>query len=133
MLCSSKHAQLNMLNGATADSHPLYVEGIMTNSIDVEYLGNGPPKKVTNVERIRQQGDSDDDGVASGAAGSLISFISMILIVITFPVSLIFCLKIVQEYERAVIFRLGRVKKSGTVGPGIFFFAPCLDQVHFNS
>ena len=119
-----------MFYGATADSHPPEVESIMTNSIDVEYLGNGTPK-VTNVQRIRQQGDSDDNGITSGAAGSLISFISMILIVITFPVSLIFCLKIVQEYERAVIFRLGRVKKSGTVGPGIFFVAPCLDQVHF--
>ena len=100
-----------MFYGATADSHPPDIEGIMTNSIDVEYLGNGTPK-VTNVQRIRQQGDSDDNGITSGAAGSLISFISMILIVITFPVSLIFCLKIVQEYERAVIFRLGRVNKT---------------------
>merc|ERR1739848_349637 len=33
------------------------------------------------------------------------------------------------EYERAVIFRLGRVKKGGAVGPGLFFIVPCMDQI----
>merc|ERR1719445_1561105 len=51
------------------------------------------------------------------------------LIVITFPFSLCVCLKMVQEYERAVIFRLGRVKKGGAVGPGLFFIVPCMDQI----
>lgn len=32
-----------------------------------------------------------------------------------------------QEYERAVIFRLGRVTKGGARGPGIFFIIPCID------
>merc|ERR1719490_480278 len=35
----------------------------------------------------------------------------------------------VQEYERAVIFRLGRVKRGGAVGPGLFFIVPCMDQI----
>jgi len=35
----------------------------------------------------------------------------------------------VQEYERAVIFRLGRIKKGGAVGPGLFFIVPCMDQI----
>ena len=34
-----------------------------------------------------------------------------------------------QEYERAVIFRLGRIKEGGPVGPGLFFIIPCMDQV----
>ena len=33
----------------------------------------------------------------------------------------------VQEYERAVIFRLGRLVKGGARGPGIFFVIPCID------
>ena len=33
-----------------------------------------------------------------------------------------------QEYERAVIFRLGRVTKGGARGPGIFFVIPCIDS-----
>lgn len=34
----------------------------------------------------------------------------------------------VQEYERAVIFRLGRILKGGAKGPGIFFIIPCIDS-----
>ncbi|WAR31138.1 MEC2-like protein [Mya arenaria] len=35
---------------------------------------------------------------------------------------------IVQEYERAVIFRLGRVLSGGAKGPGLFFLLPCVDS-----
>jgi erythrocyte band 7 integral membrane protein len=34
--------------------------------------------------------------------------------------------KVVQEYERAVIFRLGRLMHAGSKGPGIFFVLPCI-------
>ena len=37
------------------------------------------------------------------------------------------CGKVVQEYERAVIFRLGRLLRGGAKGPGVFFVIPCLD------
>ena len=33
----------------------------------------------------------------------------------------------VQEYERAVIFRLGRLLSGGASGPGVFFVIPCVD------
>ena len=58
-----------------------------------------------------------------------IKFCSMFLIIITFPISWIFTLKIVKEYERAVIFRLGRLKDGGVVGPGLFFIIPCMDTI----
>ena len=32
-----------------------------------------------------------------------------------------------QEYERAVIFRLGRLVTGGARGPGVFFIIPCVD------
>ena len=32
-----------------------------------------------------------------------------------------------QEYERAVIFRLGLLLTGGTRGPGVFFVIPCVD------
>ncbi|XP_039748583.1 mechanosensory protein 2-like isoform X3 [Pararge aegeria] len=35
--------------------------------------------------------------------------------------------KVVQEFERAVIFRLGRLRKGGVRGPGLFFVLPCID------
>ena len=34
---------------------------------------------------------------------------------------------LLQEYERAVIFRLGRLVSGGARGPGVFFIIPCLD------
>ena len=34
---------------------------------------------------------------------------------------------ITQEYERAVIFRLGRLLTGGARGPGVFFVIPCVD------
>ena len=32
-----------------------------------------------------------------------------------------------KEYERAVIFRLGRLLSGGARGPGVFFVIPCVD------
>ncbi|KAJ3589181.1 hypothetical protein NHX12_010028 [Muraenolepis orangiensis] len=37
--------------------------------------------------------------------------------------------RIVQEYERAVIFRLGRITDRKAKGPGIFFILPCTDSI----
>ena len=54
--------------------------------------------------------------------------LSYLLITITFPFSLFACIKIVQNYERAVIYRLGKL--DGAKGPGLFFIVPCLDSVH---
>lgn len=36
--------------------------------------------------------------------------------------------QVVQEYERAVIFRLGRLLSGGARGPGLFFIIPCIDS-----
>ena len=33
-----------------------------------------------------------------------------------------------QEYERTVIFRLGRLLSGGARGPGVFFIIPCVDM-----
>jgi len=51
---------------------------------------------------------------------------SILLIVCTFPVAVFLCVKIVAEYRRAVMFRLGRCL--GAKGPGLFFIIPCLDE-----
>merc|ERR1719400_134160 len=52
----------------------------------------------------------------------------MLLVLITLPFSLCVCFKVVQEYERAVIFRLGRLLNGGAKGPGIFFVLPCIES-----
>ena len=40
-----------------------------------------------------------------------------------------FVTQIVQEYERAVIFRMGRLLPGGAKGPGLFFILPCMDDI----
>ena len=51
----------------------------------------------------------------------------VVSVVATVPFSLYMCVKVVQEYERAVIFRLGRLLTGGARGPGVFFIIPCVD------
>ncbi|CAF1187506.1 unnamed protein product [Adineta steineri] len=63
----------------------------------------------------------------SGYFFGILIVLSYILVIVTFPLSLCFCLKVVQEYERAVIFRLGRILADGARGPGLFFILPCID------
>ncbi|RNA32682.1 Stomatin [Brachionus plicatilis] len=60
--------------------------------------------------------------------GLLIGF-SFLLFILTFPISLIFCIKITREYERAVVLRLGRLLFEGSKGPGLFFVLPCVDKI----
>ncbi|KAL3082048.1 hypothetical protein niasHT_038378 [Heterodera trifolii] len=64
-----------------------------------------------------------------GFCGFLLTILSVVLLLVTAPFSLFFCVKIVKEYERAVIFRLGRLIPGGARGPGLFFVNPCLDTL----
>jgi len=79
------------------------------------------------IEGEARRGE-DDDGCGSFFAG-LLTAVSIFLIILTFPLSIWGCIKMVQEYQRAVIFRLGRVKKGGSMGPGLFFIIPCIDTI----
>ena len=67
----------------------------------------------------------------SGVCAAFITLFSYILVFITFPISVWGCIKVVQEYERAVIFRLGRLRSGGAKGPGLFFVLPCIDTYRF--
>ncbi|KAL3990456.1 SPFH domain / Band 7 family protein [Acanthocheilonema viteae] len=62
-----------------------------------------------------------------GFCGWILTILSYILIFLTLPISVCMCVKVVQEYERVVIFRLGRLMPGGAKGPGIFFIVPCID------
>ncbi|CAF0971567.1 unnamed protein product [Adineta steineri] len=64
-----------------------------------------------------------------GACGWILVILSYFLVAITCPFSLCICVKVVQEYERAVILRLGRALPGGAKGPGLFFILPCVDTI----
>jgi regulator of protease activity HflC (stomatin/prohibitin superfamily) len=56
---------------------------------------------------------------------SLFSGIGILIILLI--ILLIAAIKVVQEYERGVIFRLGRLQ--GAKGPGLFFIIPLVDRM----
>lgn len=62
-----------------------------------------------------------------GVCGWILLIISALFAAITFPISIWFCVKIIQEYERAVVFRLGRITSGKARGPGLIFILPCTD------
>uniref|UniRef100_A0A4W3JG91 Podocin n=1 Tax=Callorhinchus milii TaxID=7868 RepID=A0A4W3JG91_CALMI len=59
--------------------------------------------------------------------GQILLLMSYLVIIVTLPVSVWLCVKVIKEYERAVMFRLGRIIRGGLRGPGIFWFVPCID------
>ncbi|KAF4086189.1 hypothetical protein AMELA_G00103500 [Ameiurus melas] len=69
----------------------------------------------------------DDSSRSLGFCGWILLFISIIFTIALFPVTIFMCIKIVQEYERAVIYRLGCIVDKKPKGPGIFFVVPCVD------
>src|SRR5450756_3244074 len=60
-------------------------------------------------------------GILSSAGISILILVILAFILVTSAV------KVVQEYERGVIFRLGRL--IGAKGPGLFFIIPGIDRM----
>ncbi|CAF3951061.1 unnamed protein product [Rotaria magnacalcarata] len=93
----------------------------------------GTLQTAATTVRMPNTGFSDDprqspnDGI--GACGWILVVLSYILVGLTVPFSLCLCIKVVQEYERAVILRLGRIIPGGAKGPGLFFILPCVDTI----
>ncbi|XP_035115075.1 stomatin-like protein 1 isoform X2 [Callithrix jacchus] len=56
----------------------------------------------------------------------LISFLGFLLLLVTFPISGWFALKIVPTYERMIVFRLGRIRTPQ--GPGMVLLLPFIDS-----
>ncbi|XP_030331479.1 stomatin-like protein 3 isoform X2 [Strigops habroptila] len=62
-----------------------------------------------------------------GVCGWILVSFSFLLVLITFPISIWMCMKVIREYERAVVFRLGRILSKKAKGPGIILILPCTD------
>merc|ERR1719225_775591 len=103
------------------------MKGLEQAGISKDLMKNHPmfrPKRVTK-SGLSKLTDGSDDGV--GICGFLLTGISWLLVLVTLPFSLCVCFKVVQEYERAVIFRLGRLLAGGSRGPGLNLDLPCID------
>ncbi|NXI51505.1 STML3 protein, partial [Chloroceryle aenea] len=62
-----------------------------------------------------------------GLCGWILVSLSFLLVLITFPISIWACIKVIREYERAVVFRLGQILSKKARGPGLIFILPCTD------
>ncbi len=60
---------------------------------------------------------------------TILSLFSTLGVILLFGVAILSsAIKVVQEYERGVIFRLGRVRSPAS-GPGLFFIIPIIDRM----
>lgn len=98
-------------------------EGFKGASGDVEGGGSQRPRGTKNNY------DAMDSDEGAGFCDAFLTFLSCLFLVCIFPLVPFICFKTVQEYERAVIFRLGRLKKGKPSGPGLFFIIPCIDSI----
>lgn len=57
----------------------------------------------------------------------IMTLLSWLVFICTFPLSLCFCLKVIQEYEKAAICKLGRLKKN-LKGPGMIIVLPMTES-----
>nr|XP_043067630.1 band 7 protein AGAP004871 [Drosophila bipectinata] len=103
--------------------------------------GNKTPPDEPPQQEFRRPSDGDGKGVPTsryiktteGAESSKFEKVAValcwMLVVLTFPISMLFCLLVVPENRRIVVLRLGRLKK-GLLGPGLVFYLPCIDSLH---
>ncbi|KAG7321770.1 hypothetical protein KOW79_014628 [Hemibagrus wyckioides] len=103
----------------TSQNRMTSVDMMNSNKIDRETMD----RKSESVIPIIQ----DDSPRSLGFCGWILIFMSVIFTIALFPVTIFMCIKLVQEYERAVIFRLGRIVDRKPKGPGMFFVVPCVD------
>ncbi|XP_070614298.1 stomatin-like [Erythrolamprus reginae] len=68
-----------------------------------------------------------EDNLARGELFLLV--LSVLCILMTFPISVCLCLQIVTEYEEPVILRFGHVRKNVSRGAGVYIILPCTDTL----
>ncbi|KAI2648225.1 Stomatin-like protein 1 [Labeo rohita] len=79
------------------------------------------------VPKVSQNDFTDkSQGLLSWICNLIVTFLVFLVTFITFPISGWFVLKVVPNYERIVVFRLGRIRPPK--GPGVVLVLPLIDQ-----
>ncbi|KAM7409673.1 hypothetical protein PAMA_001254 [Pampus argenteus] len=97
---------------------------------------------VVDIDSVREQVHEENLGLLEAAEEDglkrknlgvfewLLMVFVLTLILLFLPFTIWFCVKIVREHERAVIFRLGHLLRGRPRGPGLLFYLPLLDVCH---
>lgn len=88
---------------------------------DGEAIGGIPDSRRRNV-----QGAKSEEG--PGAGDCICTFFSVIILILFFPLCICNCIKVINEYERAVILRMGKLR-GGVRKAGLVFLLPCIDEL----
>ncbi|XP_004598688.2 podocin isoform X1 [Ochotona princeps] len=118
-------------SGAAGSPGEPRVSAPATTVVDVDEV-RGSGEEGTEVVAILES-ERPEEGTKSSGLGAcewLLVLACLLFIIATFPFSIWFCVKVVQEYERVIILRLGHLLPGRPKGPGLFFFLPCLDTYH---
>ncbi|KAK2103304.1 Stomatin-like protein 1 [Saguinus oedipus] len=95
--------------------------------LDVQAKKTGPQLPVGSVQLTPSALTADaPQSWPSCLCHGLISFLGFLLLLVTFPISGWFALKIVPTYERMIVFRLGRIRTPQ--GPGMVLLLPFIDS-----
>lgn len=89
----------------------------------------GAPFIQERAEALTAIDEAPPEGFGTTCCTAVLKAVSIFLLICTFPFSLVAIIKVIPVYERAIIFRLGRIKGRKASGPGVFYIIPCLDKV----
>ncbi|XP_053369419.1 podocin [Clarias gariepinus] len=101
---------------------------------------------VINVDSVRQRTNKENEELLGllesewhedalklqrlGVCELLLIIAALATVIFFLPISIWFCVMIVREHERAVVFRLGHLLERKPRGPGLLFYLPFLDVCH---
>ncbi|XP_012501988.1 PREDICTED: podocin [Propithecus coquereli] len=117
--------------GSGREGEPAGPRAAAATVVDVDEV-RGSGEDGTEVAALLES-ERPEEGIKTSGLGAcewLLVLTSLLFIIVTFPFSIWFCIKVVQEYERVIIFRLGHMLPGRAKGPGLVFFLPCLDTYH---
>ncbi|KAM3962392.1 band 7 protein AGAP004871-like [Aphomia sociella] len=83
-------------------------------------------KDASNNRMLRMQSKEEEKFIEK-----FLVFLSIILVIATFPLSLLCVFVVVRQFERAIILRNGKVHLNRAFGPGLIAYLPCVDTIKF--
>lgn len=75
---------------------------------------------------VTEETEIPDQQISIKLLNWVMQIMAFFLCLVTLPFSLFFIMKMVPQYERILVYRLGRLY--GVKGPGLVFVLPCLDK-----